>query len=227
MGPSYAATGAMLVAGVVGESRPRMERRSRVESERLSDQDWIFFHDLRLRGVIVMTDDSEQAELAGVLEDAGFATRRGAKLVATPAGREAHAAWARLEPDGEEFAIAERAYRSFLPLNRELLRLCHDWQVRAGSANPHDDRAYDWSVIDRLIELDERVGPVVRRMGRSVARFEPYRPALRDARRKVEAGESDWFASPRCDSYHTVWMRLHEDLLCATGAERNSEPAVE
>jgi hypothetical protein len=71
------------------------------------------------------------------------------------------------------------------------------------------------------------VGRVVRRLGRAVARFEPYRPALRDARRRVEAGESDWFASPRCDSYHTVWMRLHEDLLCAIGGDRSTELAVE
>ena len=57
--------------------------------------------------------------------------------------------------------------RTFLPLNRELLRLCHDWQVRRGAANTHDDPAYDWTVIDRLVQLDERVGPVVRRLASS------------------------------------------------------------
>ena len=122
---------------------------------------------------------------------------------------------------------AEQTYVGFLPLNRELLRLCHDWQVRGGVANTHDDPIYDFTVIDRLVGLDERVGPIVRRLARAVPRFAPYRHALRDARRRVEAGESDWFASPRCDSYHTVWMRLHEDLLCATGVERSSEPPVE
>ena len=196
-------------------------------SESLSDRHWNGLHDLRLRGVIVLTDDPEQQELAAALEHAGFATRRGPKLVPTPAGREVHAAWARLDPASDAAAAAGRAYTVFLPLNRELLRLCHDWQVRAGSANTHDDPGYDWRVIDRLVELDERTGPVVRRLARAVARFEPYRPALRSARRRVEAGESDWFASPRCDSYHTVWMRLHEDLLCATGAQRNAEPPVE
>ncbi len=196
-------------------------------SEPLSDDEWIGFHDLRLRGVVVLTDDARAAELAAVLEGAGFATRRGVKLVPTPAGREAHAAWARLEAGSEAAELTERAYATFLPLNRELLRLCHDWQVRGGTANTHDDPAYDWTVIDRLVELDERIGPVARRVARAVPRFEPYRPALRDARKRVEAGEPDWFASPRCDSYHTVWMRLHEDLLCATGAARDNEPPVE
>ena len=198
-------------------------------SESLSDREWIGFHELRLRGVIVMTDDPapDLVSLAEVLQRAGFATRRGTKLVLTPVGRDVHAGWARLEPGSDAAATAERAYATFLPLNRDLLRLCHDWQVRGGSANTHDDPVYDWTVIDRLVELDERVGPVVRRLARAVPRFEPYRPALRDARRRVEAGEADWFASPRCDSYHTVWMRLHEDLLCATGAARSAEPAVE
>ncbi len=195
-------------------------------SERLSDRHWIGLHELRLRGVIVLGEDPAEAELATALEDAGFAARRGQKLVPTPSGREVHAVWSRLESGSPEAAAAERAYATFLPLNRELVRLCHDWQVSAGSANSHDDPVYDWAVIDRLSGLDERVGPVVRRFGRVVARFETYRPALRAARRRVEAGESEWFASPRCDSYHTVWMRLHEDLLCATGSERDAEPPI-
>jgi hypothetical protein len=202
---------------------------SGVGSEPLSEEHWIGLHGLRLRGVLVVDEPgaAELVELAEVLEAAGFAARRGGKLVPTPAGRAAHGAWARLEPGSDEAGAAEEAYATFVPFNRELLRLCHDWQVRAGSGNTHDDPTYDWAVIDRLRDLDERVGPVVRRLGRAVARFEPYRPGLRDARRRVEAGESEWFASPRCDSYHTVWMRLHEDLLCATGAERDAEPPVE
>ncbi len=196
-------------------------------AESLSEGDWIRFHELRLRGVVVIDDDAELVALATVLEAAGFATRRGTKLVPTPVGRDEHASWSRLEPGSEAEATAGRAYATFLPLNRDLLRLCHDWQVRGGSANTHDDPVYDWGVIDRLVALDEKVGPVVRRLARTVTRFEPYRPALRDARRRVEAGEPDWFASPRCDSYHTVWMRLHEDLLCAVGGDRSAEPPVE
>jgi hypothetical protein len=57
-----------------------------------------------------------------------------------------------------------------------------------------------------------------------VPRFAPYRERLRDARRRVANGESEWLTSPRVDSYHTVWMELHEELLAALGLERDKEP---
>jgi hypothetical protein len=46
---------------------------------------------------------------------------------------------------------------------------------------------------------------------------------LRAARRQVEAEEHDWLLSPRIDSYHTVWMQLHEDLLLGLGLQRTDE----
>jgi hypothetical protein len=123
----------------------------------------------------------------------------------------------------EETAVA-RAYETFRPLNRELLQVCTDWQVRPGGAlNTHDDARYDWSVVDRLEALDDRAGPLLRRLGDAVARFEPYHARLRTARQRVVDGEHDWLTSPRVDSYHTVWMELHEDLLAALGRERQGE----
>ena len=49
-----------------------------------------------------------------------------------------------------------------------------------------------------------------------------YEPALAAALARADAGDEAWVASPRCDSYHTVWMRLHEDLLLALGRERSA-----
>jgi hypothetical protein len=74
-----------------------------------------------------------------------------------------------------------------------------------------------------LAAVDERAGPVVRRLGSVVERFSGYRPRLRDARLRVEDGEHDWFLSPTCDSYHTVWMQLHEDLMLALDLDRSAE----
>jgi hypothetical protein len=130
----------------------------------------------------------------------------------------------RLTPGSREESECAGVYESFGPLNREVLQLCTDWQVRPGGAlNDHRDAAYDWSVIDRLAAVDERAGPLLRRLGGAVPRFAPYRERLRSARRRVEDGEHDWFTSPRVDSYHTVWMELHEDLLAALGRERGNE----
>ncbi len=130
----------------------------------------------------------------------------------------------RLEPGSEAEAATRRGYESFLPLNAEALKVCSDWQVRPGGVpNDHTDAGYDWAVIDRLRALDARAGPVVRRFADADARFAGYRSALREARTRVEAGDREFLASPRCASYHTVWMQLHEELLVALGLERGQE----
>ena len=127
----------------------------------------------------------------------------------------------RLVPGSREASVCAGMYESFGPLNREVLRLCTDWQVRPGGAlNDHTDAAYDWSVIDRLTAVDQRAGPLLRRLGETVPHFAPYGDRLRSARQRVVDGEHDWFTSPRVDSYHTVWMELHEDLLAALGLAR-------
>ena len=92
-----------------------------------------------------------------------------------------------------------------------------------GAPNDHRDPTYDWAVVDRLTAIDDRVGPILRTTARSVIRFGSYRPRLRYARERINDGEHEWLTSPRIDSYHTVWMQLHEDLLLALGRDRASE----
>ena len=174
-------------------------------------------HELRLRGMMPAPEGTAGEALCAD----GLARRKGSLLVLTPEGRVFHAAWARLSPGSEEEAAARRAYDQFLPLNAELLQVTTAWQVRPGNVpNDHRDARYDWSVRDRLIALDERTGPVVRRLGTAVDRFAGYRPRLREAVRRLHDGQQEWLASPTIDSYHTVWMQLHEDLLLALGLER-------
>jgi hypothetical protein len=59
-----------------------------------------------------------------------------------------------------------------------------------------------------------------------VPRFAGYRQRLTDALDKI-SDDRAWLASPRCDSYHTVWMQLHEDLLIAVGVNRADEAQPE
>jgi hypothetical protein len=145
-------------------------------------------------------------------------------IAITAEGRAHHATWARCEAGSDVEASTRRVYERFLPLNVELLRVCNDWQVRrAGVPNDHTDVEYDWAVIDRLRSIHERTSPLTRSMATKIERFAAYRTRLRDALRRVEDGDTDWFTSPRIDSYHTVWMQLHEDLLLALGLDRASE----
>jgi len=181
---------------------------------------WELLHEVRLRG---MTEESGH-EHADLLVTIGFVVRKRSFLAITPEGRARHAAWARLSDDAPEYDAARRAYEAFLPLNVDLIRLCSDWQLRPGNVpNDHTDLQYDWDVIDRLRALDERAGAVVRRLAKSVPRFGTYRPRLREALRRLDDGEPEWFTSPRIDSYHTVWMQMHEDVLTTLGLRREDE----
>jgi hypothetical protein len=188
------------------------------------DATFRLLHEIRLRGVIEL----HETEIVTLLIDDGLVARsvRGVRITAV--GRVTNASWARLPAGGDDERVARRAYERFLPLNRELLRVCSDWQVRPGGIpNDHRDPRYDWSVLDRLRSLDERIGPVASRLGRTIDRFAAYRPRLRAALDRVDAGETEWLTSPRLDSYHTVWMQLHEDLLLALGADRSTEAQPE
>ncbi len=200
-------------------SEPRVEPAPAGEAAQL------LLHRLRVQPKVASAEAPDEA--VGPLVAAGWAVTRGASVLLTPAGRAEADVRFRLEPGSDAAARAARAYEQFLPRNAELLRVCSDWQVRpGGSPNDHRDAAYDWAVVDRLVALDERIGPVVRRLGRETVRFAPYRDRLRDARARVVEGAHEWLASPRIDSYHTVWMQLHEDLLLALGIDRASEPEV-
>jgi hypothetical protein len=188
------------------------------------DATFRLLHEIRLRGVV----EVEETETVTLLLGEGYVVRSSRGIRITTAGRATHTSWARLSNGGEEEQLARRAYERFLPLNRELLRVCTDWQVRPGGVpNDHRDARYDWSVLDRLHAIDERVGPIASRLGRAVERFATYRPRLRAALARVDDGDTEWLNSPRFDSYHTVWMQLHEDLLLAIGADRGNEPPAE
>jgi hypothetical protein len=187
--------------------------------DELDDASWALLHAVRLRGVVADGDEV----LAVRVVDIGFAARSTKGLRLTAEGRAAHTAWARV-PVGEVAAAVERAYQRFLVLNQEVIRVCNDWQVRPGGApNDHRDPAYDWAVVDRLIAIDDRVGPILRTAASAVPRFGDYRSRLRAARTRIEDGDAAWLTSPRIDSYHTVWMQLHEDLLLALGRDRAAE----
>jgi hypothetical protein len=189
----------------------------------LTEEAWALLHDLRLRGFRPAKGGPAEEELTA----AAFVLVRGANLALAPAGREAHAAWARLAPGSEEEGLAKSTYERFLVFNVEFLRICTDWQLKPGNQpNDHSDAAYDFKILERLDRLDERAAPLVEALAKAVPRFADYRGRLTEALDRI-SGDRAWLASPRCDSYHTVWMQLHEDLLSAVGVNRADEAQPE
>jgi hypothetical protein len=191
-----------------------------VQPDDLEPDAWLLLHEVRLRGV----HEPDPSVVVMTLVETGLVVQAPRGLRVTAAGRVAHAAWARVAPGTDLESAVERAYQRFLTINTEFIRLCNDWQVRPGGLpNDHRDAKYDWEVVDRLVVIDDRTAPIIRRIADSLPRFSSYRARLRAAREQVHEGRHEWFTSPRIDSYHTVWMQLHEDFLLALGRDRESE----
>ena len=189
-----------------------------MSSTQLEPEACALLHEVRLRGFVERGDDP----LVEKLREQGFVRCNDSRVTLTPEGRVDHAAWARVPAGSEAERSIARDYERFLTLNGELLRVCTSWQVRFGNTmNDHSDPVYDWGVVDRLVAFDERAGPIVQGLGETLPRLASYRPRLRDAAALVRDGLYEWFLSPSRDSYHTVWMQLHEDLLLALGRDRS------
>lgn len=195
-------------------------------------------HALRVKGLAEADDvatatglsvDDVTAALEAARAD-GLAQHREGRISGwglTSAGRAEEAELVATELAGVDRDCVEGCYRRFLPLNREVLAACTDWQIKeVGGAhvlNDHADGAYDHAVRQRLFAAHETAEPLLADLSETLRRFAPYRPRLANAVARVRAGEHDWLAQPRIDSFHTVWFELHEDLLSTLGLERSKE----
>ena len=200
----------------------------------------LVLHGLRLKGfaetdVLAESTGLDDVTVIRALEafaDEGLVSRKQgidvSGWVLTPQGRAEHEKRLADELDaaGARPAI-EALYGRFTVLNPDLLQVCTDWQVRAGTVNDHTDGPYDAEVVARLGSLHERALPVVDGLAATLDRFAGYRPRLQWAVDHVRCGEGAWFDKPLTDSYHTVWFELHEDLLATLGLERAAETGGE
>jgi hypothetical protein len=199
----------------------------------------LVLHGLRLKGfatpdvlaVLSALEGSDVQRFLGQLASDGLVHHRVGRITGwslTASGRLEHR-----ELVGAELAAAGRrdaledAYRRFLAVNGDLLKVCTDWQLRvvngSQAINDHREPAYDAAVIERLVAIHTAVERVCDDLGAALARFVPYRRRLAHALDRVQAGEPQWFTAPLIESYHTVWFELHEDLLATLGIERAKE----
>ena len=136
-------------------------------------------------------------------------------------GREAHGP--ALEAAVAGLDLNAMPYDEFMALNGQFKQLCTDWQLRDGEPNDHADADYDARIIARLAALDEEAGPVVDALGAVVPWMAGYRERLSAARQRAEAGDPKALTGVMCDSYHDIWMELHEDLILTQGIDRAAE----
>jgi hypothetical protein len=163
-----------------------------------------------------------------VLADAGLILIKGPIMMPTPAGTEYVSQQLCLATDAPERERIMATFRRFLPVNRSLRDLCTAWQVRPdGSVNDHTDENYDADIRDRLDDIDDAVAPLLKRFSEDIPRMNGYRAMLVEALEKLDAGDDAWLASPLIDSYHTVWMHLHQELLLTIGMSRKEDEELE
>jgi len=114
-------------------------------------------------------------------------------------------------------------YESFLSINIDFKQVCTDWQVRHGEPNPHDDDDYDAACITRLREVYMRSEAVISALANAVPRLNLYRRRLLEALTAIDDGQPQRFTGLMCESFHDVWMELHEDLIVLQKIDRLSE----
>lgn len=192
-------------------------------------------HSIRIKG---LAPDAVLAEMVGAgaeelpsllapLIDDGLVVRREGRMsgtMLTPVGKERHAEQlAAGKPTGAAEAAVEAFYAAFLPLNGAFKRICSAWQMRDETTpNDHSDSQYDGAVIGDLAATNDEITVALEPLAAAIPRFELYRTRLTAALTRIEGGDSGAFARPMNDSYHDIWMELHQDLLMVCGRERGT-----
>jgi hypothetical protein len=179
---------------------------------------------LVVRGMVRGAPD----ETTTVLIERGLALAKGPITMPTPQGSAEAGKLLRVDAGSEAEQEIDKLFDGFLPINRRLRDVCSAWQTRPdGTPNDHTDNGYDDGVRDRLDEVHSAIGPVLRRLSGVEPRLGGYRPRLQEALDHFDEGEANWLASPLIDSYHTVWMHLHQELIMMLGLTRAEDEARE
>ncbi len=103
-------------------------------------------------------------------------------------------------------------------VNSEFKALLTEWQCSQADFDCY---------ADRFDALHRRTRAVLDRLAALVPRLAAYPQRLDHAARTVRSGDPSWLASPLCDSYHTVWFELHQELIDLTGTDRATRETAE
>jgi pyruvate, orthophosphate dikinase len=125
---------------------------------------------------------------------------------------------------------AAKALDELLPYDQRMKNIMTGWQMREVDGRPalndHSDEAHDAAVLADFEALHEDTTGWLAGLSEGLPRLSLYRDRLLRAAERVAAGETDYLASPRIDSFHNVWFELHEDLIRLAGRTREEEAAA-
>lgn len=200
------------------------------------DDPSLIIHALAIRGVghlpalAASTGLSEAEVMAGLAELTGSGavkerTGRVGGFTLTEAGRARHVDLLVVFTGAPSCAGAlDRAYEGFIPLNIEFKSLCTRWQLREAGGitvpNDHADETYDAETITAVEALHASIVHLLAPLSGQVEHFVLYAQRLAGALNRLRDGDISALVTPMVDSYHDVWMELHQDLLLSGRRER-------
>ena len=190
----------------------------------------VVLHVLRVRGFVTADGFHESlgthpGEILRPLLDAGDVRHiEGRDLYAlTPSGRERHDSLLDTYATETVRARLGTLYDRFLELNGDFKHLCTRWQMRGDEPNDHTDAAHDQQCVRELVTIAAAAEPVVEGFAAVFPRMVRYRDRLRCALDHVTSGNIEQFTGVACNSFHDIWMELHEDLVVLQRIDRNEE----
>lgn len=194
-----------------------------------AQESFSILHSIRIKGLatdpvlaamVGLTPEELRSQLEPLVADHLVVRKEGrlSGTMLTPVGKEKHAELLASAAPGP--AVGE-FYEAFLPLNGSFKRVCNAWQMRDETTpNDHADADYDSGVIDDLAVVHEEIAEALKPVGAEDSRMALYEPRLTAALERIRGGDRGAFARPMNDSYHDIWMELHQDLLMVLGRER-------
>jgi pyruvate,orthophosphate dikinase len=182
-----------------------------------------------LAPALLATEEQLTPALAAV-QAAGLIEPKGVMYRLTDAGK----------AKGEEFMASDRAawgdaaanaaLDGFLVLDHRMKEVVTSWQMRdvdgAQVINDHTDASYDAGVLAAFAALHTDAAAWLGPCTQGLSRLGDYAARLDTAAGLVAAGDHTYIASPRVDSYHSIWFELHEDLIRLAGRTREDEVAA-
>jgi pyruvate,orthophosphate dikinase len=173
--------------------------------------------------------DKAEAVLQDLVSD-GAVTESSGMFSLTDEGKAAGTRM--LEADRASFGrdAAVAALDGFVALDGRMKIIVTAWQMREVDGkqvlNDHDDAAYDEAVLADLAVLHADASAWIGPLTAGLARLATYAARLDAAAAAAAAGDHPYIASPRVDSYHSIWFELHEDLIRLAGKTREDEVAA-
>lgn len=147
----------------------------------------------------------EELESEGYVEDEGF-------WYLTDAGEQRLDEVCRDRFSADEREALRGIFDRFEALDSEMKDLASDWQT--GEYGP-DEMARELAGLQAEVEaLFDGLPPAVQSV------YSRYTEALAEAIEALRDGQERYVTGTDVDSYHTVWFRLHDDLLRTLGEDR-------